>query len=81
MTVVPPDDELFDTLYDEDPLFIDDKQVGCRVPPPPAWRVSQRAVDELVDFARLQLDLAWLEVREHRRRARFEAAILDPRER
>ena len=58
MTVVPPDDELFDTLYDEDPLFIDDKQVGCRVPPPPAWQPSARTMPRTSSCSRRSPSIA-----------------------
>jgi hypothetical protein len=79
--IVPPDDELFDTLFDEDSLYDADQRLAARDLPPLAWRVSQRAVDEVLDFARLQLDLAWQQAREHRQRARLEAAILGSYER
>jgi hypothetical protein len=72
----PPDDaDLFDTLYDEDALYDEDKQLAARDLPPRAWRVSQRAVDEVMDFARVQLELSWRLLREQARRARLERAL------
>lgn len=75
MTAPRDDADLFDTLYDEDALYDEDKQLAARDLPPRAWRVSQRAVDEIVDFARMQLDLSWRLLRERARRARLERAL------
>jgi hypothetical protein len=75
MTAPRDDADLFDTLYEEDALYDEDKQLAARDLPPRAWRVSQRAVDEIVDFARMQLDLSWRLLRERARRARFERAL------
>jgi hypothetical protein len=74
---VPPRDDadLFDTLYDEDALYDEDKQLAARDLPPRAWRVSQRAVDEAMEAARRQLDQLWHQLREQHRRQRVEAAI------
>ncbi len=71
------DADLFDALYAQDALYDEDKQLAGRELPPRAWRVSQRAVDEAMDFARRQLDQRWHQLLEQLRRQRLEQAIYD----
>lgn len=75
MNEPPSDAALLDQLYDEDGLYDEDKLLAARELPPRAWRVSQRAVDEILDLARVQLDLWWRQVREQARRDRMTAAF------
>lgn len=68
------DRALLDLLYDEDALYDEDVKLAGRDLPPRPWRAAQRAVDEVLGFARLQLDLAWRQLREQARRDRVAAA-------
>lgn len=69
------DAALLDALYDEDRLYEPDAVLAARELPPRPWRVSERAVDELLTAVRAQLDRAWRELRERARRERLAAAF------
>lgn len=71
----PDEAALFDVLFEEDALYDEDASLAARELPPRAWRVGQRAVDEIVAFARRGLDQAWRQLREQVRRERMAAAI------
>lgn len=73
--VKPDEAALFDTLFEEDALYDEDEQLAARDLPPRAWRVAQRAVDEVMEFSRLRLDKSWRQLREQVRRDRMAAAI------
>ena len=75
MSCPAEDRALLDLLYDEDALYDEDVRLAGRDLPPRPWRAAQRALDELLDFARLQLDHSWRQVREQARRDRVAAAI------
>lgn len=69
------DAALLDALYDEDRLYDPSAELAGRELPPRPWRVSERAVDELLAAVRAQLDRAWQELRERARRERLAAAF------
>lgn len=69
------DAALLDALYDEDRLYDPDAELAARELPPRPWRVSERAVAELLLAVRAQLDRAWQELRERARRERLAAAF------
>lgn len=66
---------LLDLLYAEDAIYDEDASMAGRDLPPRAWRASDRAVQEMIEHARGQLDLAWRALREQARRDRVAAAI------
>lgn len=73
--MIPDDAALLDALYDEDALYEQDPQLAGRELPPRPWRASQRAVDEVIAAARLQLDRAWKTMRDRSRHARTAEAL------
>ena len=66
---------LLDLLYAEDAIYDEDASMAGRDLPPRAWRASEGAVQEMIEHARGQLDLAWRALREQARRDRVAAAI------
>jgi hypothetical protein len=73
--VRPDEAALYDILFEEDALYDEDARLAARELPPRAWRVGQRAVDEVMDLARRGLDQSWRQLREQVRRERMAAAI------
>lgn len=72
----PPDDRaLLDLLFAEDALYDEDARMAGRDLPPRAWRASDRAVQEMIEHARAELDQSWRQLRERARRERLSAAI------
>lgn len=69
------DRALLDLLFSEDELYDEDAAMSARDLPPRAWRAGDRAVHEVMEHARHQLDLAWRQLRDRARRERLAAAI------